>query len=379
MSPTILLVAIILIIIVISCLTIYLASDAVVLLIQNFGLRRAKLVAGGLSAIMISAALFTTWWYSSAARVDAQVVREGPGVVAAQGTAASVRERDLNQSLEQLEIQLKRQPQDVETMVLFARTLAELNRYPAAAIAYSKVAAVLPTDPTLQIEWANAEYMANDQKWTPVAIAALARGIELAPKDPEALWLAGKERFENKDFVKAVRYWESLESVIPPGSENARELKTSLEQARTLRDGRIALATEPTTAPAAANSGDQPKVAAAPSKIITGTVSLDARLNAHAAPDDKVYIFARDATEAHAPLPLAILRHRVADLPLTFELSDNNIMSAQTKLANAPKVIVTARISKSGDTRPQSGDLEGSSLPIPPGTERVAIVINSAR
>jgi cytochrome c-type biogenesis protein CcmH len=290
-----------------------------------------------------------------------------------------VRERELNRSLEQLEIQLKREPQDAETMVLFARTLAELNRYPAAAIAFAKVAAALPNEPTLQIEWASAEYMANDQKWTPVAIAALTRGIELAPRDPEALWLAGKERFENQDYVRAVRYWESLENVVPPGSENARELKASLAQARTLRDGRSESVTEPSTTTAAVDSRVKPSAAASPSKVIAGIVSLDARLKSRAAPNDSVYIFARDAAETHDALPLAILRHRVAELPLTFELSDNNTMSAQAKLSNAPKVIVIARISKSGDSRPQLGDLEGTSLPIPPGTERVAIVINRAR
>ena len=119
--------------------------------------------------------------------------------------------------------------------------------------------------------------------------------------------------------------------------------------------------------------------AGSPRAGISGTVSIDASLKARAAPEDNVFIFARNADSAQAGMPLAVLRHRVADLPLRFDLSDNNAMSPEARLSTAAKVIVTARISKSGDARPQPGDLEGASPPIPLGTEKLGIVISRAR
>ena len=47
-------------------------------------------------------------------------------------------------------------------------------------------------------------------------------------------------------------------------------------------------------------------------------------------------------------------------------------MAPQMKLSGFSKVIVTARISKSGNAAPQSGDLEGASAPVRPGASGVA-------
>lgn len=97
------------------------------------------------------------------------------------------------------------------------------------------------------------------------------------------------------------------------------------------------------------------------------------------APANKVFIFARNADSAQAGIALAVPRHRVADLPVSFDLSDNNAMSPEAKLSSAAKVIVTARVSKSGAARSRAGDLEGASAPTPLGTEKLGIVISRAR
>jgi cytochrome c-type biogenesis protein CcmH/NrfG len=224
MNSTAILVSVILTIIVVSCLVIYMASDAVILMVQNFGASQTKWVAGVVAAIAIGAAAVATWWYGASAREQAQ----GTNIVPASApkmppaTAQAAQAGDLNQLVEKLETRLKLEPQDAQGLALFARTLLELKRYPAAASAYEKAVSALPDDAALHIERADAEYMANGQKWTPVAVAAVARGLKLAPQYPEALWLAGKERFENKDYTKAVRHWESLQQLVAPQSDHAR-------------------------------------------------------------------------------------------------------------------------------------------------------------
>ena len=408
MNSTLILVSVFLTIIVVSCLVIYLAGDAVILMIQNFGVTRTKLVAGLLAVTMIGAALYATWWYISRAREQAQSINVDPAAAVVQSPGAGAQAGDLNQLVEKLEARLKLEPQDVQGLALFARTLLELKRYPAAASAYEKVVAVFPDDVAFQVERATAEYMAHEQKWTPVAIAALARGLKLDPEYPEALWLAGKERFENKDYAKAVRHWEVLERVVAADADQVKNVKISLVEARALRDGKnpaAALASAGISAAPLLTASAPPAIdiskdtlaaelkatlmamdaqaaqnaAGTPRAGISGTVSIDASLKARAAPEDNVFIFARNADSAQAGMPLAVLRHRVADLPLRFDLSDNNAMSPEARLSTAAKVIVTARISKSGDARPQPGDLEGVSPPIPLGTEKLGIVISRAR
>jgi len=54
-------------------------------------------------------------------------------------------------------------------------------------------------------------------------------------------------------------------------------------------------------------------------------------------------------------------------------------MMPSRKLSDVGTVVIVARLSKSGQAMPQSGDLEGMSQPVSPGAEGVAIVIDRER
>ncbi len=78
-------------------------------------------------------------------------------------------------------------------------------------------------------------------------------------------------------------------------------------------------------------------------------------------------------------MPLAIMRRQVKDLPATFSLDDSMAMTPAMKLSNFPQVVVGARVSKTANATPQSGDLEGVSGTIKVGATDVAVVIDKAR
>ena len=90
-------------------------------------------------------------------------------------------------------------------------------------------------------------------------------------------------------------------------------------------------------------------------------------------PDDTVFVFARPAQGAR--MPLAMLRKQVKDLPLSFVLDDSLAMSPQARLSSAREVVVSARISRSGQAQPQPGDLEGSTAAVAVGSEQLKLVI----
>lgn len=75
-------------------------------------------------------------------------------------------------------------------------------------------------------------------------------------------------------------------------------------------------------------------------------------------------------------MPLAILTAKVRDLPMDFILDDSLSMSPQLKLSSVRRVVVTARISRSGSATPQPGDLRGTSGPVPVGASKVQVEIN---
>ena len=78
-------------------------------------------------------------------------------------------------------------------------------------------------------------------------------------------------------------------------------------------------------------------------------------------------------------MPLAILRRKAGELPVTFTLDDSMAMAPQMKLSKFGSVIVEARISKSGDATAKAGDLRGQLGPLTPGSAGLALVIDSVQ
>jgi cytochrome c-type biogenesis protein CcmH len=78
-------------------------------------------------------------------------------------------------------------------------------------------------------------------------------------------------------------------------------------------------------------------------------------------------------------MPVAIMRATKKDLPFTFRLDDSTSMMPSRKLSDVALVVIVARLSKSGQAMPQSGDLEGMSQPVKPGVDGVTVVIDRER
>ena len=107
---------------------------------------------------------------------------------------------------------------------------------------------------------------------------------------------------------------------------------------------------------------------------MSGTVSIHPDLLAKTSPDDAVFIFAR--AESGSRMPLALMRKQVKDLPVAFTLDDSMAMSPAAKISGTAKLVLGARVSKSGQAMPQAGDLEGLSETVAPGGQGVKIQIS---
>jgi cytochrome c-type biogenesis protein CcmH len=62
--------------------------------------------------------------------------------------------------------------------------------------------------------------------------------------------------------------------------------------------------------------------------------------------------------------------------PIPFTLDDSLAMGPGMGLSSAQKVVVGARISRSGQAMPQPGDLEGLSAPVSVGSQGVVVEIS---
>jgi hypothetical protein len=92
---------------------------------------------------------------------------------------------------------------------------------------------------------------------------------------------------------------------------------------------------------------------------IFGNVSLSATALDVVNPADTVFIFAKAVDGP--PMPVAVVRRPVADLPIDFLLNDSQSMTAGMKLSDFEQVVVTARITRSGDATVALQGLEATS------------------
>ena len=274
--------------------------------------------------------------------------------------------------LKTLEEKVAKNPNDPEALVILARSYVDLGRYADGSRIYESLVKIIPDEPILWADYADALGMThNSLQGAPTKL--LERALELNPNNEKALALSGSAAMERGDYSSAVRYWEKLLKLLPAeDTQNAKMIGEALTQARQMmahtKGGKVAPALDQINEPAASPTQ------AAGKEGITGTVTLSAALKSKADPNDTLFVLARAAQGPK--MPLAILRKQVKDLPLTFELNDSMAMSPQMKMSNFDQVVVVARVSKSGNAMPQSGDLMGMSVPLALGSKGIKITID---
>ena len=87
---------------------------------------------------------------------------------------------------------------------------------------------------------------------------------------------------------------------------------------------------------------------------LTLSIDIKAALRAQATPESAVFVYAK--AMQGPPMPLAVKRLQLKDLPVTLSLSDADAMMPSMKLSSFEQVIVGARLSFSGNAVAQSGD-----------------------
>jgi cytochrome c-type biogenesis protein CcmH len=272
--------------------------------------------------------------------------------------------------LKSLEEKVAQNPDDPEALVILARSYVELERYADGSRMYERLVKIIPDEPILWADYADALAMTQSSlRGTPTKL--LERALELNPNHEKSLVLSGSAAMERGDYSAAVRYWDKLLKLLPAeDTENARAIGDALNQARHMlaqskggKDTTLDRINEPA-----------PRAQAAGKERVTGTVTLSAALKANTDPNDTLFVLARAAQGPK--MPLAILRKQVKDLPLSFTLDDGMAMSPEMKMSNFDQVVVVARISKSGNAMPQSGDLQGMSKPLALGSRGIKITID---
>jgi cytochrome c-type biogenesis protein CcmH len=283
----------------------------------------------------------------------------------------------LNQLIEQLRKKLEQNPNDAVGWGLLARSYMAMERYADAVPIFEKATKLDPNNASLLADYADALGVHQGRKLEGRPEALIQKALKLDPHNVKALLLSGTIAYNRKDFARAAKEWEDAHAHLPPDDqESSDQLKASIAEAKRRLGGPSAnmLVANP---PMEQAKPAKPAASSGQSRAITGKVVLGPNLANKASLPETLFVFAKDV--AGPPMPVSIVRASKKDLPFTFRLDDSTSPMPSRKLSDIDTVVIVARLSKSGKAMPESGDLEGMSQPIKPGTENITVVIDRER
>ena len=340
-----------------------------------------------LTALFLALALpaFATWLYVAIGdsaiipRLELAATNRANPAAAGHGAAGGADAASLEVLVERLAAKMEQNPDRLEGWLMLGRTYVALEQPAKGAAALQRALALAPQDPEIMVSLAQALAAAAGGQLAGRPVELITSALAVAPDHATGLWLQGLAAYQAKEFPQAVEHWERLAQGLDPNGEDAAQLRQFIADAR--EEGGLPPGDAPTAAPASPMTGQtaaagQDTLAAGPSLQVE--VSLAEPLWREADINHSLFVYAKAASGP--PMPLAVKRLKVADLPLTVTLDDSLAMTPEMKLSNFPQVIVGARISPSGQASPQSGDLEGETGPLAPGGQAsVKVLIERVR
>ncbi|MFK5951121.1 MAG: c-type cytochrome biogenesis protein CcmI [Methylococcales bacterium] len=306
--------------------------------------------------IVLFIPLFTILSYLSLGEPDA--------LIKAEIKQSHQTEQDINAMVAQLALRLKENPSNAKDWIMLGRSFKYLKQYKLAANSFKKAYKLLGDDPEVLLHYADALAMLNNGSLVGKPAELVFKALEKSPNDVTGLWLAGMAKAEKRDFPAALKYWHKLQTILPKNSEPYTQVQNLISTVQAQISG--------------AKPSDNTVTSTAETTSIVSIevqVNLSKQFKQLASTGDTVFIYAKALTGP--PMPLAIVRKQVSDLPITVTLDDKMAMMPTMKLSNFKAVKVMARVSKSGSAMPQKGDFVGSvDLSKLETNQTVVIVIN---
>lgn len=315
------------------------AEAARELLDDTEGVQRRSSVLGGkiplVSALLVpvlGVALYLHWGAIDQVEMTRQMTAQQP--------------QSIEEMTARLEQTVKDQPESAEAWYFLGRTYMAQERANDAAKAFEQAVNLAGRAPELLGQWAQALYFARDKQWSGELQALTDEALKADPEEVTSLGLLGIAAYESQRYADAVRYWERLVAVLPEQDPSRMAIASGIERARQQ-----------------IGEGESPSAAAEPTAKVHAlevSVSLTPEVQAQVQPDDAVFVFARALSGP--PMPLAVKRLKVSDLPTQISLSDVDAMMPELKLSRFDQVQLVARVSREGNAT--KGEWIGQSGPV---------------
>lgn len=264
-----------------------------------------------------------------------------------------------DKTLAERERQARARPNDVDGWRVLAALYRRQHDLPKARAAFANVERL---NAMTADDWADlADVLASSSGGSlrGKATAAIDSALQLDPRHPKALWLKASLAHEEHRYADALALWKQLRAALPEGSPDAGIVDANIGEAM-----QLAGAAPGVSAAAISNEVE-----------VSGTVTLDRKFAARVPRGATLFIYAK-AADSPGP-PLAVLRQTADAWPVAFRLDDTLAMIPSRKLSQFDRVVIEARISRTGQATAAAGDLFARSAVLKPaGSKKLALVID---
>ncbi|OUS27935.1 c-type cytochrome biogenesis protein CcmI [Thalassotalea sp. 42_200_T64] len=278
---------------------------------------------------------------------------------------------DMNQQalfrVQQLKIKVENEPTNSQAWFSLGQAFTNVSEFDNAVRSFDQVISLIGEHAELIGPKAQALYYKNDNQMNADIQALIDRALALDPIDASTNVLLGMDNYAQHNYAQAIEHWQLVLDSGRPGVNTQAlegaisEARNQLAQSQQLSGGVV---------PVADVDPDAPR--------LTLAVSLsDEMHDILMAGDDKtVFVY---ATATSGPrMPLAAVKIKASDLPITIVLDDSQAMTAQMNLSSVDKVNVYAVVSMQGDVGIKAGDYKSQLMSVDVmATEKLTLTIDT--
>ncbi len=279
--------------------------------------------------------------------------------------AAMVKRPDsVEEALAQLERSRDRFP-DHEGWVMLATAYTRVGKHEQARSVWEEVLKRAPDDANFLAAAAEARAQVHPQRrFDAKSVEYLRHALENTPDHQRARFFLGIALRQQNKPAEAAAVWEPLLATVD--AANADTLRAEIDAAR-VDAGLPAL-----PSPGAGAANTPAKGGLVVEVALDPTFAARVRLRG----DATVFVIARAPNGP--PMPVAVEKHSLADLPLRVTLDDADGPMPTARLSALKDVEVIARISESGNAMRQDGDLESKPVRVTlPAGKPVKLVLGA--
>ena len=263
----------------------------------------------------------------------------------------------LGDAIAQLQAELARNPEQAEGWRLLGMAYQRESKPLDAREAYAKAASLAAGNADILTEAAQSRALADAKRlFDANAIGLLQAALKADANHQRARWFLGIAQRQSGDNAAAAATWEPLLALVDAAT--AASLRKEIDAARNAA-GMSPLPTVTSTATAL-----QVKIALDP--------AFAARVRLRG--DASVFVIAR--APDGPPMPIAVEKRSVSELPFTATLDDDDSLMPSGTLSQQREVELVARLSASGEGKRQEGDIESKPVRVAlPAKAPVLLVI----